>query len=146
MFGPPPPFFPPAFYGGGPGFYGGGFSPFMTPFFYRKYGEYSSEDELTKDAGLAVESDKQFFFPAPAFMPFRPAPRPPVRPPPPPPPLLDQQPSAFICSCDSLCKMPKYGDCCDDYFTLCDPAYNPSLPVPTSIPEWWVAFDIIEID
>lgn len=148
MFGmpPPPPFFGGGFYGGPPGFYGGGFSPFMNPFLYRNYGEFSSEDDMNKAAeGLAVESDKQYFYPGAAFSNYRPMPPPPPGPiRPPPPPLSDQQPSAFTCSCDSLCSSLKYADCCDDYFTLCDPNYNSSLPVPTDIPDWWVNFEVID--
>lgn len=145
----PPP--PPMYYNGGMGFgmpmgfggmysgFGGmysgfgagfGFSPFTMNAMYRQYGQHSSEEELSK--AVSTESDKQFFYPNAGFNMFRPMA--PVPPRVPPPPLVDQQPSAFICSCDSMCADKVNSDCCDDYWIRCDTTVNSTGP-----PAWWVS-------
>jgi len=132
--------FAPGMYGGGP--FGGGFpgfggmynGPFNSPMFYRNYGEnteLSGEDALK---AAQAENDRMFFYPAmgPNFM------RPPIMPPPPPPPpaAVDQQPSAFVCSCDDDCLKDENADCCSDFFETCGAGDN-ETPSLADIPIWW---------
>lgn len=117
---PPPPFGYP--YGGfgypmGPGFgypmMGVPMGGMYAPAFYRDYGAVSSDEEAQKNA--MAEHDKMYFYAPRPPMPFG------IPPPPPPPPAarVDQQPTAFVCSCDSQCVEDKYADCCEDYFDFC---------------------------
>jgi len=141
---PPMPFFGPGFYGGGPpmGMYG--FPAMMNPFIMGMYGNFRSIDEAksTLSKELTEEMDKQFFIPAAGTAMFRPLPPPRG---PPPPPMVNQQPSAFICSCDQNCKLVNNADCCDDFFTLCDEDIDEATP-EANRPLWWVQFDWDDVD
>jgi len=135
-FRPPPMPFGPGFYGGPPpmGMYG--FPAMMNPFIMGMYGQFRSIEEAKSGIRNAEELDKAFFFPAAGFSMYRPLP--PRAPLPPPPPMVNQQPSAFICSCDQNCKLMNNADCCDDFFTLCD---EDIVNDTTAVPEWWVEIE-----
>lgn len=108
---------------GGFGGIGGGF---YAPAMYRDYGSVTSDEEGMKAA--QDEQDRMFFYaPAPRGfgMGFGFG-----MPPPPPPARVDQQPTAFVCSCDESCTTYAYADCCKDYFDHCSDEEKP---------DWWTA-------
>jgi hypothetical protein len=110
----------------GPGFgypmMGFGMGGVYAPGFYRDYGDASSDEDAMK-AALA-EQDRLYFY---APMPMGPRPGFYGPPPPPPPARVDQQPTAFVCSCDADCVNDKYADCCKDYWDYC---------TSDALPEW----------
>jgi hypothetical protein len=144
MMGPPPmPFFGAPMYG--PSMYGmgamqgfGGFAPGLGGFgmggfgmggfgmggfgmyggMGGMYGPFFRDGGFDGDSDVAAPDLKQMWaLPPPNFGPYPPPP-PPGPPPPEPPAPVDQQPSEFVCSCDSQC-LHTYNDCCRDYAEFC---------------------------
>jgi len=111
-----------------------------TTMFFRNYGENAdlSEEDALKAA--QAENDRMFFYPAMGPGSFRPF-VPPPPPPPPPPPSVDQQPTAFVCSCDADCINAENADCCSDYYTKCGFGDATDIGVAdqdTFYPSWWI--------
>jgi hypothetical protein len=82
------------------------------------YGPFFRDGGFDEDSDVSASAlEKQWALPPPNFGPYPPPP--PMGPPPPEPPApVDQQPSAFVCSCDHQC-MHTYNDCCQDYSQFC---------------------------
>lgn len=124
---------PMGMYGGFGPMFGGGM--YNAPMFYRNYGEENqSSDEQLKT--VMEEVDKMYMYPAMGLPFYRPQFQP--RPPPPPPAPVDQQPTAFVCSCDDDCVDNENADCCSDYFTTCGYGNSASAGLPGSTPSWWI--------
>jgi hypothetical protein len=139
---PPPGFGYPGF---APGFGYPGMGPvpmmgmYNAPMFFRNYGENTNMSEEEALKAVQAENDRMFFYPAAGPQFYRPLPPPPR--PTPPPPAVDQQPTAFICSCDDDCIKDENADCCTDYYKFCGFGNQEAIGLAdeaTYYPTWWI--------
>jgi len=122
---------PMGMYGGRFPMFGGGM--YNAPMFYRTYGVQAGKSNDDQLKAVQDSQDKMYMYPAmgPAmYRPMFPARAPPRAPPAP----IDQQPTAFICSCDDDCVTNENADCCSDYFTTCGNGNSNT----GSLPSWWI--------